>query len=257
MKLIIILLLLLSSFSSIAKQVVRVGVYDFPPYAFVEKDISGITVEMINIMNKFQDKYQFEVVPTTSRRRYHDFNNHKYDMIMFENINWGWQGHSVDVSHAFVKGFEVYTALNTSNRDQSFFYEIKEKTMIGVLGYHYNFSSFKTDLAYLEKNFNLVQTDGQKQSLDLILNKRGDIAVLSKEYLNYHFNLFPKDKNKILISDKYDQIYRHTILLRQNHSINISYINQLLLDMQKHGSLQALWQQYGLEEIHNTTSATH
>ena len=118
--------------------------------------------------------------------------------------------------------------------------------MIGVLGYHYRFANFRTDQDYLAKNFSLIQTDGQERSLELILKGRGEIAVLTKEYLNYHFLAAPRDKNRLLISDKYDQIYRHTILVRHNHSLTIQKINQLLKEMTQANTLKPIWDKYGL-----------
>ena len=247
MKLYYLLVLCLLATNVTASQIVKVGLYDFPPYAFVAEKSSSITMQMIDVMNKFQSDYEFVGVPTTSKRRYLDFQNKKFDMIMFESKKWGWQDYPVVASIAFATGFEVYTTLAKPERDQRFFSDFKNKVMIGVLGYHYQFADFSTDAEFLSKNFKLIQTDGQKKSLELILNDRGDIAVLSREYLNYHFMHFPKDEAKLLISEKFDQIYRHTILVRENSHISIDYINQLLGQMNHQGILAALLGKYGLE----------
>lgn len=237
----------LLSVNVLAADIIKVGIYDFPPYAFIEENTTGITVEMIAAMNKFQKIYKFIAVPTTARRRYLDFEKNKFDMIIFENKNWGWQNYPVAASKTFVTGFEVYVAQAKSGRGQDFFSDFKNKVMIGVLGYHYQFANFSTDQDYLKRNFNLLQTDSQKKSLELILKGRGDITVLSKEYLNYHFLRSPEDKAKLLISDKFDQVYRHTILVRENHELSVKNINKLLDQMQQKEILQPLWEKYGLE----------
>jgi len=240
----------LLSTNALAADVVKVGVYDFAPYVFITDKTTGITVQMIAEMNNFQKKYEFIAVPTTSRRRYSDFEKNKFDMMIFESKNWGWQKYPMVVSQTFVTGFEVYVTQAKPGRGQDFFSDFKNKAMIGVLGYHYQFADFHAELDYLEKNFNILQTDSQKRSLELILNNRGEIAVLTKEYLNYHFSHSPADKKKLLISDKFDQIYRHTILVRKNSVPSVRYINKLLEQMKQKGTLKPLWEKYGLEVTH-------
>jgi ABC-type amino acid transport substrate-binding protein len=234
----------------VAAEIIRVGIYDFPPYVFIAEKSSGITIEMIAEINKFQNKYELVAVPTTARRRYRDFEQNKFDIMLFESKNWGWDNYPVIVSTVFVKGKEVYVAQAKNKRGQDFFSDFKNKAMIGVLGYHYQFANFKTEQSYIDNNFNLLLTDSQKKSLALILNNRGEIAVLSNAYLNYHFSHFPEDKAKLLISDKYDQIYQHTILVNKNEKISLTYINNLLDKMKQSGTLTPLWQKYGLEESH-------
>jgi len=237
----------LLSINAFAADIVKVGIYDFPPYSFIANKTTGIAIQMIAAMNNAQDKYEFVPVPTTPRRRYHDFENNKFDMMIFESIKWGWQDYPIVASQAFVTGAEVYVTQANQGRGQDFFSDFKNKAMIGVMGYHYQFANFSSDQEYLKKNFNLVQTNSQKQSLELILKNRGEIAVLSKEYLHYHFSHSPEDKTKLLISNKPDQIYRHTILIRENHKLSIKYINKLLTQMTKAGTLEPLWKKYGLE----------
>ncbi len=250
MRLYALLITLSCSLNLLAKEIVKVGVYDFSPYVFVGDDITGISVQMLDEINKFQDQYQFIVVPTTARRRYRDFEQEKFDMLIFENKDWGWQNYQAEASEPFVTGFEVYVAQLQQGRGQEFFSDFSNKAIIGVLGYHYQFANFSTDQNYLKQNFNLIQTSSQQNSLKLLLNGRGDIAVLTKEYLNYHFLSSPQDKTKLLISDKFDQIYRHTILIRKEHSLSVGYINQLLNSMKIKGSLMPLWK-YGLEATRN------
>jgi polar amino acid transport system substrate-binding protein len=239
----------LLSTCALGADVVKVGVYDFPPYAFISDKTTGITIQMIAAMNKLQLKYEFIAVPTTAIRRYSDFEKEKFDMMIFESKHWGWEKYPVAASQAFVTGAEVYVTQAKSGRGQEFFSDFKNKAMIGVLGYHYQFAGFNAEQKYLESNFNILQTNSQKKSLELILNNRGEIAVLSKEYLKYHLSHSPKDNNKLLISRKFDQIYQHTILVRQNSTPSISYINKLLTKIHKKGILKPLWEKYSLEVV--------
>ena len=241
---------LVVSFNLMSKEVVKVGVYDFPPYAFVSGEIRGITVQVLEAMNRFQQDYEFVAVPTTARRRYLDFDNGEFDMLIFESIHWGWLGHDVQASEVFVKGAEVYVTQAQPGRGQAYFTDFKNKLMIGVLGYHYQFADFSGDQEYLRQKFNMIQTEGQQKSLELILKGRGDIAVLTKEYLHYHFLSSPRDRKKLLISVKYDQIYEHTILIRKQHKLAIAQINRLLAKMHDAGILKPIWQKYGLQQVY-------
>ena len=247
MKLYTLLICCFLSASTFAAVTVKVGIYDFPPYAFITDKTTGITVQMLAAMNKFQQEYKFVAVPTTAKRRYFDFENNKFDMLIFESKNWGWQKYPMLASQIFVTGAEVYVTQAKANRTQDYFSSFQNKTMIGVLGYHYQFANFNSDLNYLEKEFNVLLTYSQKKSLELILNNRGDIAILSKEYLNYYFSIFPEDEAKLMISDKFDQVYIHTILIREKHLLSVQYINNLLEQMRLNGVLTPLWAKYGLK----------
>lgn len=239
----------ISSFTWAAEEI-RVGVYDFPPYVFISDKISGITIDMIAKMNQLQNDFKFVAVPTTSRRRYSDFEKNKFDMLLFESKKWGWENYPVVTSKPFALGGELYVTQAEEGKAQDYFTKFEEKVMVGVLGYHYQFANFSADLDYLDKHFNIIQTDSQKRSIELILNNRGDIAVLSKAYLNYHFSASPEDKGKLLISEKFDQVYRHTALVRKQSKPSIEFINNLLKKMKQKSELDFLHQQYGLEVIH-------
>lgn len=240
-------LLLLCSANLHAAQQIKVGVYDFAPFAFVDDEVTGVTAQMIAAMNQFQQQYEFVMVPTTAKRRYKDFADKKFDMLIFESKSWGWLEYPVASSLAFLKGAEVYISLAGKGRDQGFFGDFKNKSLVGVLGYHYGFARFHAERDYLEKNFDIVLTDSQKTCLALLLKGRGEIAIISQDYLNYHFKNQPQDKAKILISETKDQVYRHTILLRKGmDGINIRNINQLIAQMKRKGALEPLWNEYGL-----------
>lgn len=248
MRLYVLLTAFLLSTSTLASEIVKVGVYDFPPYVFIAEKNTGITAKMIAAMNAFQNKYQFVAVPTTARRRYKDFDDNKFDMMIFESIKWGWQNFPVVASKIFTTGSEVYVTQAKEGRGQEYFSNLTNKALIGVFGYHYQFASFHSGSEYLDNNFNFVYSNSQQQSLQLILNNRGDIAILSKEYLQYHFDRAPSEQEKLLISDRVDQTYQHTILMRQHTAPSIGYINQLLEKMAQQGALKSLWQEYGLTD---------
>jgi len=239
-----LLIATVSTTPSFAVETVRVGLAHFPPFVIYEmkKGISGIAVEMIDVMNKFQSKYRFEKIATSPMRKIRDFENGRYDISMFDNIDWGWRGLPVDVSEVFLKGGEIYIALKEPKRGQEFFSDFENKRMIGVLGYHYGFAGFNSNTAYLRKTFNMTLTTSNLGSINMILaGNRGDIAVVTSSFINKYLLKHPKAKKRLLLSKKVDQEYDHTFILRKGIGLNIEELNRLLGDMKNAGVLRPLW----------------
>lgn len=91
-----------------ARERIPVGAYPFLPFVGAS---GGLTQDMLQVMNNFQTEYEFYLVPTSSNRRYRDMANGSFQMILFENIKWGWDSHTVDASKVFFQGDgEVYVA---------------------------------------------------------------------------------------------------------------------------------------------------
>jgi len=70
---------------------------------------------------------------------------------------------------------------------------------------------------------------------------------VSISYLDDFFKENQDKKGQLLISEKLDQRYNHTILLRRNAIIDVKEINILLTKMEKAGVLSRLWKKYGIE----------
>jgi len=227
---------------------VKVGGYIFPPFIEEMQDnYFGMALDLIEAMNKFQDKYKFQFVLTSSKRRYIDFETKRYDMILFESINWGWKDKDIQASKVFLKGGEVYITIAKPTKNQNFFNNLKNKSIGGYLGYHYGFANFNADEDFLKKSFNIELTTSHERNIKKVILERIDIAVITKSYLNNYIIRNPYIKNKILISDKLDQEYNHTILVRKNIKPGIKEINELLTNMKTENVLSDIWKKYGIE----------
>ncbi len=207
-----------------------------------------MTLDLISALNKYQSKYEFNFTLTSPKRRYLSFQQGKFDLIMFESIDWRWQKLDIEASKVFLKGGEVYIALNKPGRGQEFFSNLKQKKIAGILGYHYGFAGFNADELFLRKEFNIHLTNDHEGSIKLILIERDDIAVVTQSFLSIYLIRNPTVKSKILISEKMDQKYSHTILVRKGSQPSVAEINQLLNGMKKQGVLQTIWEQYGLTD---------
>ncbi len=71
-------------------ETVNVGGYVFPPFVEeISNQYVGITIDLISEMNSFQNKYKFQFVSTSPKRRFRAFDKGTFDLIMFEDKNWG------------------------------------------------------------------------------------------------------------------------------------------------------------------------
>ncbi|MNL06627.1 Bacterial extracellular solute-binding protein, family 3 [compost metagenome] len=79
----------------------------------------------------------------------------------------------------------------------------------------------------------------------MVLDGRGDVAVVSDAFLNWYLQKKPTDK-KLLISKKVDQHYLHTVILRKNVSPTVQEMNALLKQFRKSKVYEEILQKYGV-----------
>ncbi len=230
-----------------AQQVVKVGGYDFPPFVDKAAGSASLTLDLIEALNAFQKKYVFEFVETSSKRRFINFDEKKYDLIFFESAEWGWQGRDVDASDVIMQGGAVYITRADRNKDQHYFDDFRGKSIWGILGYHYGFANFNSDPEFLKKKFNAHMTTSQDGLIEAAVTGRADIAVVVKEYLQIYLFKHPEVEKKILVSKKYDAVNLYTILVRKGIHPTVGEINKLLSDMENAGILKNLWGKYKLK----------
>jgi len=231
-----------------ADKVVNVGGYEFPPFVSNEKGrYTGLSIDLIEAMNQFQNKYRFQFTPTSSVRRYKDFAASKFDMVLFESIKWGWQDHRISSSMVFLKGGEIYVTKADEVKDQTYFDRLEGKSILGFVGYHYGFANFNADRNVLKKKHTAKMTTTHTGNILSVIKGRADIAVVTMSFLSKYLLENPQKRQEILISKKLDQEYNHTILIRKNAVPSVAEINQLLIAMGKKGFLDILWKKYGID----------
>ena len=235
---------LLLPWSAGASQRVAVGAYPFLP--FVGKS-GGLTLDLVQAMNSFQSDYEFYLVDTSPNRRYRDLAEGTFHVIFFENIKWGWDPALVDASKVFLRGDgEVYVARSATGRGQDYFKSLDDKHILGVTGYHYAFADFETDSARLRQKFRITNSTDNEVSLRNLLAGRGDVAVITQSYLKGYLLDNPQDASRLLVSERFDQTYAHTALVRRGGKPSVQEMDQLLEKMRAAGVLKKLWARYGL-----------
>ncbi|HSC84488.1 MAG TPA: amino acid ABC transporter substrate-binding protein [Pseudomonas sp.] len=235
--------------TAVAEQQVRVGAYHFPPYILKPESAapSGLLPELLNALNSVQHDYHFDLVPTSVARRYRDFTQGRYDLIMFESPDWGWQGVGLEQLDMQVADAEVYIARAMPGREQQYFDSLSGKRMALYSGYHYGFAGFNADQDYLSSNFNAVLTYSHDSNLLMLLHDRADISLVPRSYLRLYQREHPQARDSFLVSQRADQVYHHHALLRPNGPINAQTLGALFANLQRSGKLQELLQHYDLQ----------
>jgi len=248
---IVLLCLLITNIQGLRAEnrtVVKVGGYDFPPFVEdINGQVSGISIDLLELINSFQEKYLFEFVLTSSKRRFDHFNTGKYDMMMFESIDWGWKERDVDATNVYLEGGSVYVTKAGPDKDQLYFDDFTGKSILLILGYHYGFTNYNTDADILKKRYNATMTSTHEGNILSIAQGRADITVVIKAYLKKYIHEHPAIKEKILVSHKYDLPNYYTTLIRKDSKPNVEYMNKLFADMENKGLLTEFWKRYGFK----------
>ena len=234
------------AFPAGAEQRVRVGAYHFPPYIVKPESAApeGLVPELLAALNGAQSDYRFDLVPTSVTRRYRDFTHARYDLILFESPDWGWQDIPLDKLDLQIVDAEVYVARNQHGRDQRFFDRLGDKRMALYNGYHYGFAGYNADQDYLTRQFNAVLTYSHDSNLLMLLHDRVDISVVTRSYLRIYQREHPQERQQLLVSERTDQVYHHHALLRPQGPIDAVRLESLLGQLQRSGKLGELLQRY-------------
>lgn len=231
-----------------AEQRVRVGAYHFPPYIMKPESSvpEGLVPELLAALNAAQGDYRFDLVPTSVTRRYRDFTQARYDMILFESPDWGWHDIPLDKLDLQIADAEVYVARQQRGRDQRFFDRLSGKRMALYNGYHYGFAGFNADQDFLTRNFNAVLTYSHDSNLLMLLHGRVDISVVTRSYLRLFQREHPEEGRQLLVSERTDQVYHHHALLRPQGPLDVQGLAAMLQTLQDSGRLGELIERYHL-----------
>ncbi|MCC5827367.1 transporter substrate-binding domain-containing protein [Alkalimonas sp.] len=239
-----------------AKTLVRVGGYQFPPYIELEHGLAkGFTVELIRQLNQMQQDYHFELVLTTPIRRHQDYQQGLFDAIFFEDPYWGWvqRGIAIDNSPAFAKDDEVFIALASNASSQQWFDDLSDKTIAGILGFHYQIANYETDPDLLAEKHYMTLVSDHQASIELVLKQRTDTAIVTRSFLHQYLRSHPENSEKIIISDRVDQSYHHQLLINPEHELAIATLHQWVLQLLQQEQLSHKLHRHGLTLLPEVT----
>ena len=227
-----------------ASAIVRVGAYEFPPY--VDETGGGVTRDLLDLFNAAQSELRFEMVRTAPQRRYDDLEQGRFDMIAFECRNWGWEGRAVEASRPFLRDAEVFIARAAPGIDQRYFDDLSGKSILGRLGFHYAFAGFEADPKILEQRFRTRVTVTHEGNVRSVVAGRADLAIVTRSFLTRFLQREPELARQLVVSERSDQIYEHTILTRQGGTVATAWLDSLLDRLAADGRLESLWRRSGI-----------
>lgn len=231
---------------------VAVGGYDFAPYVEIDAagKPAGLALDLIDLLNSVQTEWQFKFVLTSSARRFQDFEEGRFDIILFESLDWEWKakGLPVDASKELVSDDEVYLAQAKPGRGQDYFNTLADKRLVGIIGYHYAYAGFESDPARLRQRFDITLVNSNEAIYGLILEDRVDVGITARSYLARHLRLHPADRARLLPSQKIDQTYSLRALVRRGAKPGTADIDRLLERLAADGRLGRLWREAGLRD---------
>jgi len=244
-----VLVLCLVSMRAQAQIPVRVMAYAFPPFLY-EDNKTGLTPDLIALLNSVQTDFKFILKVTSPNRRYHQFKSEKADLILFEMPEWGWENTDLDfdTTPALVQGGEKYIAKRKPGRTEAFFDNIQAKTISAYIGYHYGFADFNANPDWLERRFRIMLHNSHSRIIDLVLKDKVEIGVVTQSFLHKYLYHRPQLRSQLLISERFDQTYKLGTLLRKNAPITPARFNALITDLKHSGQLRALMIANGLED---------
>ena len=242
---------LCSPVSLAQEQIVKVGGYVFPPFleATSDGEWRGITVRLLAELNSLQSEYRFELYPTSAARRYADLEAGRYQLMFFENPDWGWPEGTLDSLRGAVMGREVFIARAAPGRDQSYFADHAGKRIALFSGYHYAFADFVTNKAYLRSRHNAIFTQSQESNVQMVLRGRAELAVVTDTWLQAYLQHYPDYRDQLLVSEQPDQLYQHYLVVKRGSTPDLATMQQLLGQLKAEGILEQILVEHGVDAI--------
>lgn len=229
---------------------VRVGGYVFPPFVNEVSGgrWSGLTLDVLGALNRMQDQYEFVFYPTSARRRFRDFKQGHYDVMLFESPQWGWQHEAVDSLPSPLAGREVFIARAVEGRGQEYFNDRQGKRIALFSGYHYAFAGFDSDREYLRTQHNAVMTFSHESKIRMVLRGRVELSVVGETFLEHYLAKHPVYREQLLISQEPDQEYRHALIVRRGAQPEVALLGELFAQLDDSGELARLLARHGITD---------
>lgn len=232
-----------------AAQDVLIAAVQFPPYVIKpEKDVQqGLLAELVDSLNRIQGDYRFHLRATSLNRRFDDFKKGRFDIAMFENPDWDWQGIAGSRIDLGLEDCELFIARAEAGRGQVYFDNLLDKRLALFNGYHYGFAGFNNDPEWLTRNFKVTLTYSHESNLNLVLRGRADAAPITRSWLNGYLREHPELQSRLLVSTWIDQVYRHYAILRPEAPIRAERFRQLMQELRDNGELVRIFTPYGIK----------
>lgn len=217
-----------------------------PPYAFDGN--KGLVNDLVDALNKLQNKYLFTVEHITPYRAEQGMNENNLDLIAMTNINWRHQGGDISASKDLLLVKDVFFSLKQFQTQENLFKNIGQSThsISGVVGFSYHYANFETNQQILNSKYNTKVVVDEPSVIKNVLTGKSKLGISSTTSLNYFSKTNPAEYSKLYIHEKADsQYYRHFIISNLSE-IKKQEFDDLIDKMRESGQLERIFNQYGL-----------
>lgn len=229
----LVLSVFLISSLAVARSLVRVGAYEFPPYFDVTPaETRGLTVETVKILNSLQNEFTFEIQRLPAKLRYIHFEKKRIDLFLFEDPAWEWSKYKYEFVPLDVEDGEVYVT-KKATRTPSNFEDLKDMRIAIVRGFHYGFAGLDADERTLKRNFKVEIADDSDGSIHLVRIGVVDVTVVAKSYIYDYLRKHPGVRDQISISNNYDSTYKLGVVFNPEGRISREKLEALIAKLKK------------------------
>lgn len=211
-----------------ATEKVNIYIYHLkPPYIEQLELETGLYFEIVELFNRFQNKYHFVPQFVPRKRLNREIANNTLDGMILgvhpvwfkdkEQSKYLWTAPLLHDQDEFVSPIKL--PFNYLGDDS-----IINKNIGGVRGYHY----FRLAPALKSGKAKFTPTSSELQLLEMLIKERLDLAVISRATLNYYFNIHPDWREKVYFSKTPHETYYRAMLSPKSLNEPFNIINKLV-----------------------------
>ena len=211
---------------------------------------TDVTRELIQILNDYQDTYDFQLQVIPPNGRYQALSETGCcDVIFFESEEWGWEGRAVESTIPLIRGRERFVAKRIPGRTQAFFDSLENKTVGAVKGYHYNFNGTEQTADQLNQSYRAYLSHSALTNLRMLMGGRIDIMPINDELLSALQNAGEQYQKDLLVSDKVLDDYMLSMIVGHNKRLTQETMQQLVRELARQGHIDQLLQRFNLSRF--------
>lgn len=224
---------------------VMVGVYEYSVVHFYLHDKeTGFAHDLVRRLNEVQGDYHFVTVETSSRRRYNDLASGRIDMILLQNPDWNWRGRDVGFSTPIVWEYDILVAGRALVPGPSYFNNVLERSIAGVLGFHYKFADFRDDPKQLTRLLDISLLYNEPEVLEAVIRGDAEIGVVSAGFMSRKFSHVADLADRIAMGPRADNSYQLASVISRNAPITVERYNSYLNDLRAENAIAPVWSRW-------------
>lgn len=220
---------------------INVAATFWPP--FLNEEGVGMGAEVLDALNSIQTKFDFKLVPIPVKRRVQAIELGRADIIMWDNINWGWPKSRFEASLPLLESKDVFITYNKNTN----VYQLERERICIVRGYHYKFLDYSTDTAKIDDMYDVIMVRTENETIKMAILNRCEVSLASTSALNWYFKQNPNSKGTVIVTDRVDTEYTRHFLVPKNAPISVNEINELIKKANALGLLKPIYEKYGQE----------